>query len=495
MALHDVLWGRQTWSSFISSQDQIQAFEHVIQGQSRAFERAIGNMGSSKMQVAVNQRDYQIALESGLGALGDSFSGGMGQLAWKIEIGFDQLSMGIDQLNADFNLLMGEVIWKLEVQNETLAQILRTLQTPLDTAAKELRYRAEDAYRNGWYNEALTDFLESERKNYQDFAVHRSVGNIYLYHLVSLPKALEYFLKAAKYARPRDARQSAEAEFFAGIVCGIQQDFQQGLEHLTEATRLNNRLYEAWYMHAGFAALVGSTPTAIRSLGIAIQGDPRYHERAKSDPLFNSIRAEVQSLLDAFLNQVRAYAIQGDQEIEGIRGQVMYLLPDGRQKLEQLIWEAHQEFARARTYFDYLRFTNVPLGIKSNLRNEESRLRLKETAERERDQKQRAELASQEAERRRNAEQEYEDVKDKAAGWFTKCLGLAVLAHVLGGFVACLVRIPEANRLQDHTENLIYPFRAYIAEAFYGSLSVLGIGVVGALFMLFFAAMRRAASR
>lgn len=49
----------------------------------------------------------------------------------------------------------------------------------------------EYAYQNGWYEKALNDFLESERENYQDFAVHRSIANIYLYHLINLPEALE----------------------------------------------------------------------------------------------------------------------------------------------------------------------------------------------------------------------------------------------------------------------------------------------------------------
>ena len=62
---------------------------------------------------------------------------------------------GIDRLRADFHILMGEVIWKLDIQQATLTSILDAIRAPLDTAAKELRLRAEDAYRNGWHEEAL----------------------------------------------------------------------------------------------------------------------------------------------------------------------------------------------------------------------------------------------------------------------------------------------------------------------------------------------------
>jgi tetratricopeptide (TPR) repeat protein len=122
------------------------------------------------------------------------------------------------------------------------------LQAPLDTAAKELRNRAVYAYQNGWYAEALADFIEAESKNYQDFAVHRSIANIYLYHEVDLPKALEYFGKAAKYARPKDNRQAAEAEYFAGIVCGILHKVGDAIEHMEAAIQLNPNLYDASHL-------------------------------------------------------------------------------------------------------------------------------------------------------------------------------------------------------------------------------------------------------
>lgn len=71
------------------------------------------------------------------------------------------------------------------------------------------------------------------------------------------------------YAKPRDARQSAEAHYFAGIVCGTQQQFKEALEPMREATELNPELYEAWYMHAGFAALHGEAEAATASLEVA----------------------------------------------------------------------------------------------------------------------------------------------------------------------------------------------------------------------------------
>src|SRR5262249_35229038 len=151
----------------------------------------------------------------------------------------------------------------------------------------------------------LGDFLEAEKRNYPDYTVHRSIAQIYLYHIVNLPQALEYFLKAAKYARPSDPKQAAEAHYFAGIVCVIERRLAPALEQLRQATQLNPELAEAHYQQSCVASLLGDGAQAISSLARAIEGDARYYERAKSDAAFDSIRPQVQFLLDQLMRPVR----------------------------------------------------------------------------------------------------------------------------------------------------------------------------------------------
>jgi len=287
MAHWDVVTGRQTWSDYITAQDQSRAFDNALQAQTKALTR-------SNAQIALSQGDYQIALRSGLGALEESMSRDMGSLTNTIEIGFDNLANGIDSLNADFNLMMGEVIWKIEMLQDTLNNILQEIRlAEFEREARAFRIRGEDSYRNGWYDRALIDFLEAENRNYKDFAVLRSIANIYLYHLIDLPKSLDYFRITAKYSRPNDSRQSAEAEYFAGIVCSVQQNIKDASAHMLEATELNPNLYEAFYMHAKFAVMLNDPAIAVRSLEKAIRGDARYHERAKTEEPFDHARAQV----------------------------------------------------------------------------------------------------------------------------------------------------------------------------------------------------------
>jgi tetratricopeptide (TPR) repeat protein len=347
MGYFEVITGQQSWSDYINNKEQVRGFEKALQKRTGSIERAV------KVGLA-NQRDYQTALESGLGAIRGDISHEVSGLANSMEFGLDNLSKGIDQLKADFNLLMGDVIWKLEVQSNVLASILKTLQAPLDTQAKELRHRAEDAYQNGWYEEALKDFLESEHKNYQDFAVHRSIGNIYLYHLIDLPKALKYFCNASKYARPRDARQAAEAEYFAGVVFSLQHDFEQALAHFGEATGLNSVFYDAFYMHAVSAGMLGDATTATRSLETAIKGDARYHERARTSPVFEKVRLQVHSLLDGLVLEAKEKANSARQSIEGLCSRCDGLLPEDKETMSRLFESAKGQCERANTYKDYL---------------------------------------------------------------------------------------------------------------------------------------------
>lgn len=81
-----------------------------------------------------------------------------------LSYGIAEVSEGIHGLKAAFEFGISEVVWQIEQNRAVLQNILNVLMAPLDTQAKELKRRAEDAYANGWFEEALEDFLESEKK-------------------------------------------------------------------------------------------------------------------------------------------------------------------------------------------------------------------------------------------------------------------------------------------------------------------------------------------
>lgn len=367
MAHWDVVTGRQTWSDYVTAQDQSRAFENALQAQTKSLTR-------SNAQIVLSQADYQIALRSGLGALEESMSRDMGSLTNTIEIAFDNLANGIDSLNADFNLMMGEVIWKLEMLQDTLNNILQEIRlAEFEREARAFRMRGEDSYRNGWYDKALIDFLEAEKRNYKDFSVLRSIANIYLYHLIDLPKSLDYFRNTAKYSRPNDSRQSAEAEYFAGVVCSVQQSIRDASAHMLEATELNPNLYEAFYMHAKFAVMLNDPAAAVRSLEKAIRGDARYHERAKTEEAFDNARPQVQFLLDDLMREIHEKARRVNQTLAELHVRCDNLLPEDKRTVARLLDSAKKQLVQAETYNDYHQFLSEPENIEPELRIAEQR--------------------------------------------------------------------------------------------------------------------------
>jgi WD40 repeat protein len=366
MGLAAVYLGHQSWTDYISDRDCLGAFGKAIEQQAARIEDPLAVRAT--MQVALSQSDYQIAVESGLGALGASMSHGADDSLYSIEFGYKTLAGGLDQLNADFNFLLGDVIWKLEMHEETLSNILHEIRlAEFEREARAYRSRAEKAYLNGWYEEALADFLEAEKRNYPDFGVLRSIANICLYHLVNLANSLEYFRKAAKYSRPSDARQSAEALYFAGVVCAIQQQFKEGLDHLSEAIALNPELFEAHYQRACLQAMLNEAGAAVASLEVAIKGDPRYYERAKTDEAFDALRPEVQALLDRLMEPVQAKLAEVGRDASMLKRYVI-ATPEKRQTLSGMFEDVEHRLAAANTYRSGVQLMQTLSQVQQDLR-------------------------------------------------------------------------------------------------------------------------------
>ncbi len=175
----------------------------------------------------------------------------------RIKAGIDKVALetrgivdGIEGLASMFEWGFAELVWQLEHQREILKNILRVLQAPLDTQAKELRRRAEKAYKNGWIDDALEDFLKSEKKNKYDFAVHISLGHIHFFEKKNPETALKYYEKAVKYATPVSLYHASFALLHTGLIKYLQGCFQEAYEAALKAKELYTNLYEAHFQCA-----------------------------------------------------------------------------------------------------------------------------------------------------------------------------------------------------------------------------------------------------
>ncbi|HWQ31521.1 MAG TPA: hypothetical protein VNQ79_01460 [Blastocatellia bacterium] len=354
MGLMDIYHNRQTWAEYLSAHAPV-----------TRSEAASDESGRDSVALELSEADYQAALASGLGV--SELQPG-GNPARRIELQLEQLTGGIAQLNADFNLLLGDLIWKCELQQERLGSLLAEIRlAEFEREARAYRQRAERAFLNGWYEEALQDFLAAEERNYPDYSVHRSIAQIYLYHLISLPKAYEYFLKAAKYARPADPVQAAEAHFLAAMVCLLEQKTAEAITQLAEAISLNPELAEAHYQQACLFALEGRCDDALVRLEAAISGDARYHERAKAEPAFAAMRAQTEALLDRLMQPVRDKLVEVRQDAAQLAGYV--IAQPVEEEIAGVLAQVEEQTAGALTYQSGLRVMTALARVQQELRS------------------------------------------------------------------------------------------------------------------------------
>jgi tetratricopeptide (TPR) repeat protein len=273
----------------------------------------------------------------------------------KTALGIDRVAGGLDDLAAMFEWGFSELVWQLEEQKEILKDILRVLQAPLDTQAKELKKRAEYALRNGWFDDALEDFLESEKKNRYDFTIHQNLGNIYFFEKKNPKKALEYYEKAAKYAAPKSPYHASIALLHVGLIRYLQGNFQKAYEATLKALELSPQLYEAHYQHAQYCANLGKYAEAVEHLKIAIKGDRYYCVKADSEKDFDVMKDHLVSLFKELKEEAcdwaerdieRAKELIKDAEFYGVPNESIAV---AKNKLN----EADVLFKRD-SYFDYL---------------------------------------------------------------------------------------------------------------------------------------------
>ena len=238
----------------------------------------------------------QMASTSVIIASRERISEGIDNLAYGVE----RVEQGIYGLQAAFEWGISEVVWQIEQNRKELRSILEVLSAPLDTQAKELRKSAEEAYANGWFEDSLEDFFESERKNRYDFSIHISIGMIYLFNKIDKEKALEYFDKAIKYATPKSKYHTSFALLHKAL---IKRDFgllEEAEACAREAVELSPDFAEALYQCAQYNALLNRSDKSMQLLTRAIMLDVNYCGKVYSDDVFDQFRLQITNVFDDF---------------------------------------------------------------------------------------------------------------------------------------------------------------------------------------------------
>lgn len=268
-----------------------------------------------------NQTRAQLASANALIVSQKDIVDGIGNLA----IGLDDIGKGLEGLQATFDLGISEVVWQIEQNREALKNILEVLMAPLDTQAKERKKRADDAYANGWIEDAEEEYLESERLNKFDFSIHISLGLIYFFHKIDKEKALDYFEKAIRYAKPKSAFYHSYSLLYKSIILYDFGEIDKALDTVNLAVDVAPEFSEALYFKAVCKYKLGDLDACITLLKKVIIRDKLYSLKIANDVLFTEDNGNI---LEIILNSYKT-------EIKDIYNQLSHRL-----KLFKLVWNS-----------------------------------------------------------------------------------------------------------------------------------------------------------
>lgn len=239
------------------------------------------------------------------------------RLGQSIGRGMNILSSQMSEINSTMTFINRNLDLQLEQQKLTnllLQNIAELLRVP--DSEKERQHNIELGIKffinaskdSDLYQDALEELLKAELKMKQDYFVLHRIGCIYLYvenHL-DPEKALDYFLRAAKYASVEDkvnavrlvnaltknfnsfnsklndstnevgllASDSFDKAAYSSYILG---DFEGAVKYQSKVIKINDSPVHRFQL-AKYQARLGNTAEAIKNLDIAISSAPSFFD-------------------------------------------------------------------------------------------------------------------------------------------------------------------------------------------------------------------------
>ncbi|MBI2927530.1 MAG: hypothetical protein HYY24_17685 [Verrucomicrobia bacterium] len=216
------------------------------------------------------------------------------------------------ELNWGFARLCGQ----LQQQNQELRKIVELLERPLETAAREMKRRAEVAYGNQWTDEAIRDFEKCRDLNYQDFSIYLYLGNLYFFDKQQPEEALKNYHAAARYSNPHSPEFAARALLHVSLVERCAENYHAAYAATQGALALMPGLPSVQYEHAVNACLFQKSSEALRFLESAIHADAALAVKANSDRDFAQMSGPVGSLIDTLRDEAKRKALENVERAE-----------------------------------------------------------------------------------------------------------------------------------------------------------------------------------
>jgi tetratricopeptide (TPR) repeat protein len=250
----------------------------------------------------IHERGYELAT-----AIGSQLSEGFETISWKL----DDVSQGIDSLNAKFDWGFGQMIAGIGRVNDTLQELVAIAKTPTATWSFEQYEIARDAIRRGLYPEALEALLHAinghgNHIGYKlEFRFHYVLGILYLGDaentdptILDLTKAESSFLTAARYAKTDYRKEAGVALTAAGWAAYCQGKLKEAEEYTRQAIAIYSQDGEAFYQLAKIQMHTNRASEAAPNLSRAIDTDPNYSIKSATDPDFLKHETDLKAVIE-----------------------------------------------------------------------------------------------------------------------------------------------------------------------------------------------------
>jgi len=221
------------------------------------------------------------------------------------EMGYSikNVGQGMGGLKAAFEWGISDVVWFIEQNTEEFRNVMMRLYRVADVQIDQLRHKADDAFVKGDMVVALEKFSEMESFIKDDFSICINFGMIYLFHKIDKEKALVYFDRAIKYARPYSTYYTSYALLYKAL---IKRDFgliEEAEKCTGEAIDLSPGFAEAMYQNAQYNSLLNRPEKAIPLLKKAIKEDIVYCLKILWEQDFKQISSEIAELYEKIRNE------------------------------------------------------------------------------------------------------------------------------------------------------------------------------------------------
>ncbi|WP_096895820.1 tetratricopeptide repeat protein [Candidatus Scalindua japonica] len=259
------------------------------------------------------------------------------------EIGYDikSIGLGMSGLKAAFEWGISDVVWLLEKNTDEFQTVMMNLYKVPDKQLDDIRYKLDDTFATGDMESALERFREIETFIKDDFSVCISLGIIYFFHKLDKEKALIYFERAIKYARPYSAYYTSFALLYKAL---IKRDFgliEEAERCSGEAIKFSPGFTEAIYQNAQYNALLDRPEKAITLLRKAIKEDIVYCLKILREQDFKQISSEIAKLYE----EIRGQKIEKVKQVmEEVKKNVLFL-DNAVKNIEKLGYDVSLEFS------------------------------------------------------------------------------------------------------------------------------------------------------